>query len=110
MVLSSYESDRSGYEVSIVIRQRWTRMVVTLDTENAQSRSIAASLRSDDEPIPKLSYLYVNEPKATAHETMNIHHGTTVVELKGDVLEGSYYTGRGRMTYGSVKLTRSGQK
>ena len=110
IVLSSYESDGCGYEVSIVIRQRWTRMVVTLETEYSQSRSIAASLRSNDEPNPKLSYLYVNEPKATARETMNIHHGTTVVELKGDVLEGSYHTGRGRMTYGSVKLTRAGQK
>ena len=40
---------------------------------------------------------------------MNIHHGTTVVELKGDILKGAYHTGRGRMTYGSVKLTRAGR-
>ena len=48
-----------------------------------------------------LSYHSYNE------HSSNIHHGTTVVELKGDILEGAYYTGRGRMTYGSVKLTRA---
>ena len=93
--------------MSLMIRQRWTRMVITLETETSQSRSITATLRSVDAPNPTLSYLYLNEPKATAHEKMNIHHGTTVVELKGSVLEGSYYTGRGRVTYGTVKLTRA---
>ena len=104
---SSYDPSGEGYAVSLVILQRWTRMVITLETETSQSRSITASLKLADEPNPTLSYLYRNEPKATAPETMNIHHGTTVVELKGSVLEGRYYTGRGRVTYGTVKLTRA---
>ena len=106
-IWSSYDLNGPGYAVSMVIRQRWTRMVITLETEASQSRSIVASLRSDDVPTPRLSYLYVNEPKAPAPETMNIHNGTTVLELKENVLEGSYYTGRGRTTYGAVKVTRS---
>ena len=103
----SYDPGGDGYVVSLVIRQRWTRMVITLETETSRSRSITASLRSVDAPNPTLSYLYLNEPKATAHETMSIHHGTTVVDLKGNILEGTYYTGRGRATYGAVKLTRA---
>ena len=38
--------------------------------------------------------------------SMNIHHGTTVIELKNGALEGHYYTGRGRMTHGAIKLAR----
>ena len=95
------------YAVSIVIRQRWSRIVVTLETQYSRSRSIAASLRTDDVPNPELSYLYINEPKAIAATTMSMHRGTTVMELKDDVLEGDYYTGRGRMTFGAIRLTRA---
>ena len=106
---SSYNPDGEGYTVSLVIRQRWTRMAVTLETQTSHSRSIAASLRSVDKPNPTLSYLYLNEPKVPAPETMNMHHGTTVLELKEDVFEGNYYTGRGRTTHGAVRLIRAKQ-
>ena len=106
-VESSYQDGGAVYAVSIVIRQRWLHIAVTLETDYSRSRSIAASLRTDDTPNPELSYLYINEPKATAVSTMNMHRGTTVIELKGDVLEGDYYTGRGRMTFGAIKLTRA---
>ena len=82
-------------------------MVVTLETKYSRSRSITASLRTDDVPNPELSYLYINEPKAMAVTTMSMHRGTTVMELKDDVLEGDYYTGRGRTTFGAIKLTRA---
>ena len=105
---SSYDPDGGGYAVSLVIRQRWTCMVITLETQTSQSRSITASLRSVDAPNPTLSYLYLNEPKTTAPETMNMHNGTTVLEFKKeDVLEGNYYTGRGRTTHGAVRLIRA---
>lgn len=38
---------------------------------------------------------------------MSIHRGTATLELKRNALEGDYYTGRGRMTFGSIKLTRA---
>ena len=105
-VESSYGGGGVAYPITIVIRQRWSRMVVTLETEYSRSRSIAASVRNDNAPNPELSYLYINEPKASADNSMNMHRGTTVVKLKDDVLEGDYYTGRGRMTFGTIKLTR----
>ena len=103
-VVSSY--DDGVYPISVTISQRWLKMVIMLETASSQSHSIAASLKSDDGTYPKLSYLYVNEPKAVAVESMNIHHGTTVVELKNCALEGHYYTGRGRMTHGAIRLAR----
>lgn len=102
-VESSY--DGGIYPVSVAIGQRWLKMVITLETESSQSHSIAASLRNDG-TCPQLSYLYVNEPRATAVGSMNIHGGTAVVELKNGDLEDHYYTGRGRMTYGAIKLAR----
>ena len=55
----------------------------------------------------KTDYL-CKAPKTTAPETMNMHNGTTVLEFKKeDVLEGNYYTGRGRTTHGAVRLIRA---
>ena len=106
-IISSYKADGGAYTASIVIQQRWSRMVVSLETVHSQSRSISACLRTDDTPHPELSYLYINEPKATAVDTINPHRGTMVVELKEGVLEGDYYTGRGRGTFGTIKMTRT---
>ena len=58
---------------------------------------------TDDLPNPELHHLYVNEPHPTAPDTMNAHRGTATLRLKGAVLEGDYYTGRGRLEIGALK-------
>ena len=80
-------------------------MTVRLETEQFQSRSLRATFRVGDLPYPELSYLYINEPKAGSHSSMNSHRGTVDLEFKEIVLEGQYYTGRGRMTNGTIHLT-----
>ena len=107
-VESSY-GNGSIHEVTILITQKWSKLVVRFETELSLSYSISGSLKVADVVNPELSYLYVNEPKASAPDTMTIHRGTATLELKEDALEGDYYTGRGRMTFGSIKLTRSNQ-
>jgi hypothetical protein len=39
---------------------------------------------------------------------MNIHHGTTRLQISEDVnsLEGEYYSGRGRQQYGRIVFKR----
>ncbi len=106
-VRSSYDDYKSTYLVSVVIRQRWSQMTVRLETQQSQSRSLAATFRVADLPYPELSYLYINEPKPGAHATMNIHRGTVDLEFKKGAIEGHYYTGRGRMTNGTMSLTRN---
>ena len=81
--------------------------MVRFETELSLSYSISASLKVADVVNSELSYLYVNEPKAPAPDTMNIHRGTANLELKQNALEGDYYTGRGRMTFGSIKLSKA---
>ena len=104
-VESSY-GNGSIHEVTISIIQRWSKLLVRFETGHSQSHSISSTLKVADVANPELSYLYINQPKASAPGTMSIHRGTATLELKGDVLEGDYYTGRGRMTFGSIRLTR----
>ena len=103
---SSYGPNGSTHAVSISIVQRWSKLLVRFETDHSQSHSISGTLKVADVANPELSYLYINQPKASAPDTMSIHRGTATLELKGTVLEGDYYTGRGRMTFGSIKLTR----
>ena len=79
------------------------------ETRSSRSRSVAASLRADDPLTPELHYLYSNEPYPTAPDTMHAHRGTAALRLKGAVLEGDYYTGRGRREIGALKLTRDSE-
>lgn len=103
---SSYTQRDAKTPVSVVIRQRWSKMVFRLETEHSRSHSYAATLKSDDLTYPEFVHLYVNEPKSTAQESMNTHRGTAVLEVKETGLEGDYYTGRGRSNFGEMKLQR----
>ena len=105
-VESSYGRDGRAHSVSVVILQRWSKILVRLETEHSRSRSITATLRAIDLPNPELSYQYVNEPKPNAPGTMEMHRGTANLELIGSGLEGDYYTGRGRGEVGTIKLSK----
>ena len=94
-------------EISVSIVQRWSKMSITAETEHSQSRSVAASLRDDGGSFPELTYMYVNEPKPSAVGTMNMHRGTAVLKLRGQMLEGDYYSGRGRREIGAITLCRN---
>ncbi len=106
-VESSYGQDSRAHSVSVVILQRWSKILVRLETEYSRSHSITASLRTTDLPNPELSYQYVSEPTANAPDTMEIHRGTATLELIGSGLEGDYYTGRGRGEIGTIRLSKS---
>ena len=104
---SSYGPNGTPHAVSISIVQRWSKLLVRFESENSHSHSISGALKVDDVANPELSYLYINQPKASAPDSMSIHRGTATLELKGTVLEGDYYTGRGRMTFGAIRLTKA---
>ena len=106
-VKSSYSQDGHVHSVTVVILQRWSKILVRLESEHSRSRSISASLRTTDLLNPELSYQYVNEPRSNAPGTMEIHRGTATLELIDYGLEGDYYTGRGRGEVGTIKLSKS---
>ena len=92
--------------MSVLIIQRWSKMVIRLEAQDSHSHSIGAIFRAGDLAYPELTYVYVSEPKPHAPESMNAHRGTAHLEFKDLVLEGSYYTGRGRREIGTIKLIR----
>ena len=105
-IRSSYIPDGKPLRVSVLIRQRWSKLIIRLDAARSRSHSVSATLRVSDLPYPTLDYMYVNEPSPDARETMNAHRGTAMLELKGGVLTGEYYTGRGRREIGTIQLRR----
>lgn len=106
-VKSSHGGDGSSQPVSVVIRQRWSKMAIRLDTEHSRSHSTLAAIKTDDTVNPELTYLYLNEPSPDAQETMGAHRGTALLELSGDALVGIYYSGRGRQEMGTIELRRT---
>ena len=103
-VRSSYVSDVPSLPVSVLVRQRWSKLVIRLEAAHSRSHSVSATLRTRDLAYPTLDYMYRNEPKADAQGTMHTHRGTAMLELKGSVLEGDYYTGRDRREIGTIEL------
>ena len=105
-IKSSYESDGRTLQVSVIITQQWSKILVRLEAEESCSRSIAASFLTDDPSSPELVYVYENEPASLAPEPMQAHGGTARLRLDGSVLRGKYYTGRGRGTVGDITLQK----
>jgi hypothetical protein len=55
---------------------------------------------------PSISYAYLNEPKMLAESSMHSHRGFAHLTLVGNgkELEGDYFTGRDRITIGTITL------
>lgn len=104
---SSFDQVGQMQAVSVIVKQRWSKMVILLETEHSQSRSIVANVRISEPAYPELTYQYLSEPKPHAPSTMEIHRGTATLELKGSDFVGNYYSGRGRNQYGTIKLRRN---
>lgn len=81
-VKSSYRPDGRAHSVSVIILQRWSKILVRLESEHSRSRSVSASLRTVDLLNPELSYQYVNEPRSNAPATMEMHRGTATLEAR----------------------------
>ena len=106
-IASSHYEFENCQTVIVIIEQTWTRMAVRLNAAHSRSWSVTASVLTNAPEGQVLTYLFDNEPEAEAVSTMQRFRGTTVLVSSGPGrLEGHYYTGRGRETYGSLKLRR----
>jgi hypothetical protein len=93
--------------ITVTIHQSWLGLLVCTETKESRSHSITASLTVGHETT--LSYEYINEPLASATSTMHAHRGTARLTLRNDgaLLEGEYYSGRDRQTFGTLRLKKS---
>lgn len=98
----------SECDVTLVIRQTWTAMCISLQTDFSRSTSHVAAITDTGPGETTLIYTYLNEPRPGAVDTMHTHRGTAWLEVKdgGKLLEGQYYTGRDRKTHGTIKVSR----
>ena len=104
---SSFDQVGETHEVTVTVKQRWSKMVVLLETEHSRSHSITANLRINDLINSELTYQYLSEPKSNAPSTMETHRGTATLLVTEYGLEGDYYSGRGRRQYGTITLRKS---
>jgi SMODS-associating 2TM, beta-strand rich effector domain len=106
-VRSSFDQHAVEHQVSVNIRQSWTRISLILESANSTSQTLVGSLQVDTSEGRVLSYQYRNEPKPGALGTMQIHYGTARLVLRdATILDGDYYSGRGRQEYGSIILRK----
>lgn len=107
-VSSSHDHFQGLTDCKVDIYQNWNSILVCLETKNSKSESKSCSISLNSKHQKKIAYTYTNIPGVSSVETMQIHTGTTELTLSedGNCLEGNYYTGRGRVNYGSIKLTR----
>ena len=108
-IASSLDGHASQHGTTVNIRQSWSRASIELWTETSESKSLSATVLTENRNAIEISYEYLNEPKADAAKTMHTHRGTTRLTLSPDrrKLEGAYYTGRDRQSFGVLSVGRS---
>ncbi len=107
-LFSSYTDHSSSLDAELLISQTWTSILISLETKTSISRSRAATFVIDQPERISLIYEYLCEPRPVATDTMHTHHGTAELHISsnGTLLEGEYYTGRDRQTYGTLNFQR----
>lgn len=96
---------------TLTIDQHWSTINITLTTGRSESRSTMASTGDERTSRPALQYVYNNEPRESAVETMHRHPGTARLTLEHrngeEMLVGGYYTGRDRGSTGELEFRRA---
>ena len=105
-IVSSH--DETTKKAEVLISQAFSKFSMVLKTDESTSYTTVASF-SLNNPIHKtITYSYLSKPRSSSSNSMNIHEGTATLEIFEDEskLEGYYYSGRGRLTYGDIKIER----
>lgn len=107
-IRSSRDRHRSRHAATLKIRQTWTEISMVMTTRTSSGQSVNASIITETGTI---TYEYLNEPKPGTVATMHMHRGTGMLNLVSEGrLEGEYYSGRDRQTYGLLLFARVEKK
>jgi hypothetical protein len=96
----------------LIVHQTWSKIMVEFRNVSSSSYSRMASLNITPGASEGLIYEYTNDPRADAMATMHAHRGFAFLKLLIDKhwLEGDYYTGRDRASYGTMRFRRVSRK
>jgi len=110
VLISSYNQKIIKAKVKII--HSYSTFTMILETDESTSNTNIAYFDLEDPHNMTITYNFLSKPKGNAAQTMNIHEGTAtlIIDEKQTALQGTYYTGRGRQTYGDINLTRSPSK
>ncbi len=90
----------------LVIKQTFSTISCVVYTKESSSYSTTAQINEDDSSdVFRLTYNYINRPKAGIRDRSQIHDGATIlqiIEKPEKCLQGEYWTGR--KTTGDIKL------
>ena len=99
-IFSTYEQIEKN--ATLMIKQTLLSISISVITEESKSESICASIEKINGEW-KLSYTYLNTPKASVRNRSAIHYGTALLCVDNNKkLEGQYYTDRN--TTGDMKF------
>lgn len=103
------ENKETTYEWSgvITITQTWERLKVRLQTAQSSSFSISAAMVREPGAGYRLTYPYINEPKADQPE-LRTHVGFADLLFAQSIrsADGDYFNNKGRTTQGVMRLDR----
>ena len=100
----SFGRDWTG---TLTISQSWDKLRVRLKTHQSGSNSISAALIHDEIDGYVLLYHYKNDPNIVVPD-LTSHRGFAELTFAKDCRSagGDYFNGRGRVTFGTMRLTR----
>lgn len=88
----------SAKPVTLVIKQSFSNISCVMYTDESDSYSTTAQIIEDDESgLFRLSYNYINRPRANVRDQSAIHDGATILKILLEPekkLEGEYWTSR----------------
>ena len=102
---------KSNYKIpewkgTITIKQTWSKILISLKTDNSYSQSYVASIEVLDDGNIILYYCYRNNPNGNS-KGLNKHEGTADINFDGVKIQGKYYNyPKDRHRYGTFVLTK----
>lgn len=109
---TSFDEHGEKHPCELTISQTWTNISIRGRFPQSRSYNMVSGISVQGTDAPRLTYEYWNEPVSGSPTPMVPHRGTVWFDIKHDAdgtdLDGEYYTGRGRATFGRIKVRSGG--
>jgi hypothetical protein len=108
--VSSYPDPQTGqptrFEMTVIIKQTFSRIDVHTETAQSTSRSTMAAVETQ-RAVATFRYAFENQPKNMADAELQRHPGLIELRVNKDgTLTGDYFSGKHRLRYGELTLER----
>lgn len=106
-LFSSYTDHKEAIPIKMTITQDAFRIDVRMKTKTSESHSCCVDIEMKGN-CSVLTYAYKNTGRVS--EGLSKHDGVCTLSFDGNDVEGEYYTGPERGTYGTMKLQKTSIK